>query len=132
MVGPIKKIPMQANLNSPTGSSIKIYGWSGVRFSIRFLYFGWSYRNFFYDILVHLHIKFFRWSGVRFSVRFPVFVLLMVVSMYFSYTKISFVLLIFLSEFIVLKRIFRLVFQNENINDAKILTCHPRYLVRHT
>ena len=36
MVGPIEKIPMQANLYSPTGSSIKISGWSGVRFSVRF------------------------------------------------------------------------------------------------
>ena len=62
MVGPIEKIPTQANSYSHTGSSIKIYGW----------------------------------SGVRFSVRFPVFVLLMVVSMYFLYIKISFVLLIFL------------------------------------
>ena len=36
MVGPIEKIPMQANLYSHTGSSIKISGWSGVRFSVRF------------------------------------------------------------------------------------------------
>ena len=70
------------------------------------------FRQISFDLLVNLHIKFSRWSGVRFSVRFPVFVLLMVVSMDFLYTKISFVLLIFFSEFIVLKRIFRLVFNS--------------------
>ena len=36
MVGPIEKIPMQANLHSHTGSSIKISGWSGVPLSVRF------------------------------------------------------------------------------------------------
>ena len=121
MVGPIEKIPMQANLYSHTGSSIKIYGWSGVRFSVRFPVFvllmvlskKFLCRKISFVILVHLHIKFSRWSGVRFSVRFPVFVLLMVVSMYFLYIKISFVLLIFFSEFIVLKRIFRLVYSKQ-------------------
>ena len=34
--GPIEKITMQATLYSHTGSSIKISGWSGVRFSVRF------------------------------------------------------------------------------------------------
>ena len=82
---------MQANLYSHTGSSIKISGQSGVRFSVRFPVFVLLMvlskkilcRKISFVILVHLHIKFFRWSGVRFSVRFPVFVLLMVVSMYF-------------------------------------------------
>ena len=117
MVGPIEKFFMLAYLYSHTGSSIKISGWSGVRFSVRFPVFVLLMviskkilcRKISFVILVHLHIKFSRWSGVRFSVRFPVFVLLMVVSMYFLYIKISFVLLIFFSEFIVLKRIFRLV-----------------------
>ena len=47
--GPIEKIPMQANLYSHTGSSITISGWSGSGFlsDFRFLYFWWSYRNFF-------------------------------------------------------------------------------------
>ena len=82
-----KKIPMQANLYSHTGSSIKIYGWSGVRFSVRFPVFvllmvlskKFLCRKISFVILVHLHIKFSRWSRVRFSVRFPVFAILMVV-----------------------------------------------------
>ena len=117
MVGPIEKIPMQANLYSHAGSSIKISGWSGVRFSVRFPVFvllmvlskKFLCRKISFVILVHLHIKFSRWSGVRFSVRFPVFVLLMVVSKYLYKEKISVVLQIVFSEFIVLKRIFRLV-----------------------
>ena len=36
MVGPIEKISMQAYLYSHTGSPIKISGWSGVWFSVRF------------------------------------------------------------------------------------------------
>ena len=36
MVGPIEKIAMQANLYYYAGSSIKISGWSGFRFSVRF------------------------------------------------------------------------------------------------
>ena len=93
MVGPIEKIPIQANLYSHTGSSIKISGWSGVRFSVRFPVFVllmviskiFLCRQISFDILVDLHINFSR-SGVRFSVRFPVFVLLMVVSKCF-YTE---------------------------------------------
>ena len=87
MVGPIEKIPIQANLYSHTGSSIKISGWSGVRFSVRFPVFVLLMviskkilcRKISFDILVHLDINFSRWSGVRFSIRFPVFVLLMVI-----------------------------------------------------
>ena len=63
--GPIEKIPMQANLYSHTGSSIKISGWSGVRFSVRFPVFVLLMviskknlcRKISFVILVHLHIK---------------------------------------------------------------------------
>ena len=103
MVGPIEKIPMQANLYSHTGSSIKISGWSGVRFSVRFPVFvllmviskKFLCRKISFVILIHLHIN-FPGSGVRFFVRFPVFVLLMVISKKFLCRKISFVILIHL------------------------------------
>ena len=66
---------------------------SGFLSGFWFLYFLWLYQNISFNILIHLLIKFSGWSGVRFSVRFPVFVLLIVVSKYFLYRKISFVLL---------------------------------------
>ena len=72
-------------------------------------------------------IKFPVGLGFRFSVQFPVFVLLMVVSMYFFYIKISFVLLIFFSQFIVLKRIFRLVLKNITLK-----TTHSHWAILQT
>ena len=113
---------MQANLYSHTGSSIKISGWSGVRFSVRFPVFVllmvvskiFLCRQISFDILVDLHINFSR-SGVRFSVRFPVFVLLMVVSKYFYTEKFLWYLLQHFCEIIVLKRIFRLVIFSRQI-----------------
>ena len=59
MVGPIEKIPMQANLYSHTGSSIKISGWSGVRFSVRFPVFVllMVVSKYFYTEKIKLNIK---------------------------------------------------------------------------
>ena len=46
MVGPIEKIPMQAKLYSYTGSSIKISGWSRVRFPVFILRMVISKKNY--------------------------------------------------------------------------------------
>ena len=51
MVGPIEKIPMQANLYSPTGLFIKISGWSGVRFSVFYFYHTGSFAHIIFPVV---------------------------------------------------------------------------------
>ena len=89
-----KKIPMQANLHSHTGSSIKNSSRSGVRFSVRFPVFViWSYWKKSY-VGKFLLSSWFIFKEVRGPVFCPVSGYA-VVSKYFLYRKISFVLLIY-------------------------------------